>query len=318
MQLTERILRHPRRLASSIWFSGAVVALRLIFDRRPTELVDAGAEARLELVARDVELLGDHVEVERNAGLRQSIGYGPVLRQRRSAEERQGNQEAGDRSGCCGRTRRRRAASNKRAMPSHTSCLRQVLCGSARKALSQAGQLRRCVSSTRRCAGVKPARIGPIEEIWGGQIDRRRNYRRRRRHGEGERRGILVVQDRADLAAVFSHSGRHLPQAIVNARSGLAARGHAQPGWCQPNRQRLEQYRRDGRSARPGGAPSSFASRRLRLMASASPVRHCRRPDAVAMPGRAHKAGDADPEHREDQQQERQAEGVEMWMSNGV
>jgi hypothetical protein len=63
MQLAERILRHPGGLQQHL-VQRRVVALRLVLDRRPAELVNAGAKARLDLVARDVELLGDHIEVE--------------------------------------------------------------------------------------------------------------------------------------------------------------------------------------------------------------------------------------------------------------
>ena len=55
MQLAERILGDARRLQQQS-VERLIVALRLRFDRLPAEIVDAGAEARLDLAARDVEL----------------------------------------------------------------------------------------------------------------------------------------------------------------------------------------------------------------------------------------------------------------------
>ncbi len=65
MQLAKRILRNTRSLEQEL-VQRLIVALRLRFDRLPTEIVDGGAEVWLDLGTRDVELLGDDVEVERN------------------------------------------------------------------------------------------------------------------------------------------------------------------------------------------------------------------------------------------------------------
>jgi len=63
MQLAKRILRDAGRLQQEP-VERLVVALRLGFDRLPAEIVDGGAEARLDLASSDVELLGDHVQIE--------------------------------------------------------------------------------------------------------------------------------------------------------------------------------------------------------------------------------------------------------------
>ena len=66
MDLAERILGNAGRLQQQL-VQRLIVALRLGLDRLPAEIVDGGAEAGLDLLARDVELLGDHLEVERQA-----------------------------------------------------------------------------------------------------------------------------------------------------------------------------------------------------------------------------------------------------------
>ncbi len=66
MKLAERILGDTRRLKQEL-VERRVVALRLGFDRLPAETIDGRAEARLDLAARDVELSGDHAQVERDA-----------------------------------------------------------------------------------------------------------------------------------------------------------------------------------------------------------------------------------------------------------
>jgi len=63
MQLAKRIQRDAGRLQQEP-VERLVVALRLGFDRLPAEIVDSGAEARLDLASSDVELLGDHVQIE--------------------------------------------------------------------------------------------------------------------------------------------------------------------------------------------------------------------------------------------------------------
>ena len=69
MQLAKRILGYPRSLQEET-VERLVIALRLGFDRLPTEIVDGSAQARLDLAAGDVELLGDDIEVERYAAFR--------------------------------------------------------------------------------------------------------------------------------------------------------------------------------------------------------------------------------------------------------
>ena len=66
MQLAEQILGHTRSLEQEL-IERRVVALWLGFDRLPAETIDRRPEARLDLVARDIELLGDHAQVEREA-----------------------------------------------------------------------------------------------------------------------------------------------------------------------------------------------------------------------------------------------------------
>src|SRR4029077_3691545 len=65
VQLAKRILGNPGSLEQEL-IEGLVVALRLGFDRLPAKIIDGGTQARLDLAARDVELLGDDVEVERD------------------------------------------------------------------------------------------------------------------------------------------------------------------------------------------------------------------------------------------------------------
>jgi hypothetical protein len=66
MELAERILRDPRSLQQEP-VQRLVVALRLSFDRLPAEVVDGCAEAGLNLGARNIELLGDNIQIERQA-----------------------------------------------------------------------------------------------------------------------------------------------------------------------------------------------------------------------------------------------------------
>ena len=63
MDLAEQILGDPGSLQDQL-VQLLVVALRLGFDRLPVEIVDSGAEPRLDLLARDVELLCDDIDVQ--------------------------------------------------------------------------------------------------------------------------------------------------------------------------------------------------------------------------------------------------------------
>ncbi|TMJ57218.1 MAG: hypothetical protein E6G90_03595 [Alphaproteobacteria bacterium] len=69
MHLTERVLADAGSLQQEL-VQRLIVALRLGLDRLPAEIINGGAETRLDLGARNVELLGDHVEVERDAAFR--------------------------------------------------------------------------------------------------------------------------------------------------------------------------------------------------------------------------------------------------------
>ena len=62
MDLAERILRDTRGLQQQL-VQRLIVALRLGLDRGPAEIINGGAEAGLDLLACDVELLGDHLDV---------------------------------------------------------------------------------------------------------------------------------------------------------------------------------------------------------------------------------------------------------------
>jgi hypothetical protein len=64
VELPERILSDSGSLQQQL-VERCVVTLRLGVDRVAAEFVDAGAEARLDLATRDIELLGDDVEIER-------------------------------------------------------------------------------------------------------------------------------------------------------------------------------------------------------------------------------------------------------------
>jgi hypothetical protein len=62
MDLPERVLHDARRLQQQL-VQGLIVALRLGLDRGAGEIIDGGAEARLDLLACNVELFGDHLDV---------------------------------------------------------------------------------------------------------------------------------------------------------------------------------------------------------------------------------------------------------------
>src|SRR6202030_3134341 len=66
MELAERILRDPRSLEQKP-VQRLVVALRLSLDRLSAEVVDGRAEAGLNLGARNIELPGDDIQIERQA-----------------------------------------------------------------------------------------------------------------------------------------------------------------------------------------------------------------------------------------------------------
>ena len=89
VDLPERILGNTGSLQQQL-VQRLIVALRLGFDRLPAEIVDGGAEAGLDLLAGDIELLGDYVEIERNP----SFGGWPFPalppRRRRSRRECKG------------------------------------------------------------------------------------------------------------------------------------------------------------------------------------------------------------------------------------
>jgi len=61
MDLPERILHDARRLKQEL-IQRLIVALRLGLDRGAGEIIDGGAEARLDLLAGNVELLGQSLE----------------------------------------------------------------------------------------------------------------------------------------------------------------------------------------------------------------------------------------------------------------
>ena len=63
MDLPERILRDPRSLEQQL-IQRLIVALRLRLDRLPIEIVDRGAKPRLNLLASNVELFGDDLDIE--------------------------------------------------------------------------------------------------------------------------------------------------------------------------------------------------------------------------------------------------------------
>src|SRR5439155_3527756 len=69
VELAKRVLRDAGSLKQHL-VERLVVALRLVLDGRTGEFVGAGAEARLDLLARDIELLGDDVEIEGQRALR--------------------------------------------------------------------------------------------------------------------------------------------------------------------------------------------------------------------------------------------------------
>ena len=73
MDLSKRILRDARCLQQQL-VQGLVIALRLSFDRLPAKIVDGGAEPRLDLSARNVELLGDHFDIQGQAAFRDLLG----------------------------------------------------------------------------------------------------------------------------------------------------------------------------------------------------------------------------------------------------
>ena len=64
MDLPERVLHDPRRLQQEL-VQGLIVALRLGLDRGAGEIIDGGAKTGLDLLACDVELLGNHLYIQR-------------------------------------------------------------------------------------------------------------------------------------------------------------------------------------------------------------------------------------------------------------
>ena len=66
MELAERILGDARGLEQQP-VERLVVALRLGLDGLSAEIIDAGAEARLDVLGGNIELLGDDVDIERDA-----------------------------------------------------------------------------------------------------------------------------------------------------------------------------------------------------------------------------------------------------------
>jgi hypothetical protein len=66
MDLPERILRDARRLQQQL-VQRLIVALRLGLDRGAGEIIDGRAEVGLDLLACDVELLRDHLDIQRQA-----------------------------------------------------------------------------------------------------------------------------------------------------------------------------------------------------------------------------------------------------------
>ena len=65
MELAEQILGDARGLEQQP-VKRLIVALRLRFDRLPAEIVNAGAEARLDVLGGNIELLGDDIDVKRD------------------------------------------------------------------------------------------------------------------------------------------------------------------------------------------------------------------------------------------------------------
>jgi hypothetical protein len=55
-------LHHTRRLQQKL-VQGLIVALRLGLDRSAGEIIDGGAKTGLDLLACNVELFGDHLDV---------------------------------------------------------------------------------------------------------------------------------------------------------------------------------------------------------------------------------------------------------------
>src|SRR5712671_3119135 len=84
MDLTERVLRDSRRLQQQL-VQRLVVALRLGLDRGAGEVIHGGAKAGLDLLACDVELLGDHLDIQRQT---LSGRWGRLLCNRRICDER--------------------------------------------------------------------------------------------------------------------------------------------------------------------------------------------------------------------------------------
>src|SRR6202043_1443725 len=93
MDLPERVLRDSRRLEQQL-VKGLIVALCLGFDRRPAEIVDRGAEPGLDLLACNVELLCNHLDIQRQT---LSGRWGRLLCNRRISHERysEGSDEDG-------------------------------------------------------------------------------------------------------------------------------------------------------------------------------------------------------------------------------
>jgi len=84
MDLTERVLRDSRRLQQQL-VQRLVVALRLGLDRGAGEIINGGAKAGLDLLACDVELLGNHLDIQRQT---LSGRWGRLLCSRRISHER--------------------------------------------------------------------------------------------------------------------------------------------------------------------------------------------------------------------------------------
>ncbi len=66
MELAERILSYARGLEQQP-VKRLIVALRLRLDRLSAEIIDTGAEARLDILGGNIEFLGNDIEIERNA-----------------------------------------------------------------------------------------------------------------------------------------------------------------------------------------------------------------------------------------------------------
>src|SRR5690242_5211115 len=93
MDLPERVLYDTRRLQQKL-VQGLIIALRLGLDRGAGEIIDGGAKTGLDLLACDVELLGNHLYVERQP---LSGRWGGLLCNRRICHERysEGNDKDG-------------------------------------------------------------------------------------------------------------------------------------------------------------------------------------------------------------------------------